>query len=187
MGSADRQVGHGLRDAVHQQVALEILRSLKPADSASAGDETAGRGACLSSSWPLHPLSYRRPRRVVAPQWPDLPAGRCPWANPTSVRGSTPLPDWNPPLARQLRRRRRPGLIAGGIGLALRNIAVTLDFAIRPAPRLVWNASASAPIGLWRIQPDIFATTLRLLNRLAIPLSSTVSTEHRMGHRIIRV
>lgn len=66
----------------------------------------------------------------------------------------TPLLDWDPPLARQLRRRRRPILIAGGIGLALIGIAATLDFAIRPAPRLVWNASASAPIGLWRIHPD---------------------------------
>src|SRR3546814_5869861 len=28
-----------------------------------------------------------------------------------------------------------------------------LDFAVNPAPRLVWNASASAPIGFWRIDP----------------------------------
>ncbi len=65
-----------------------------------------------------------------------------------------PLLDWDPPLARQLRRCRRPILLAGGIGLALIGITATLDFAIRPAPRLVWNASASAPIGLWRIHPE---------------------------------
>src|SRR3546814_5747632 len=28
-----------------------------------------------------------------------------------------------------------------------------LDFAVNPAPRLVWNASASAPPGFWRIDP----------------------------------
>lgn len=71
----------------------------------------------------------------------------------------TPLLDWHPPLARQLRRRRRPILIAGGIGLALIGITAALDLAIRPAPRLVWNASASAPIGLWRIHPDSLLRT----------------------------
>lgn len=64
-----------------------------------------------------------------------------------------PLLEWHPPLARQLRVRRRPLIIAGGIGLALLGFAATLDFAVRPAPRLIWNASASAPIGLWRIHP----------------------------------
>lgn len=64
-----------------------------------------------------------------------------------------PLLEWHPPLARQLRARRRPVLIAGSIGLALIGLATTLDFVIRPAPRLIWNASASAPIGLWTIDP----------------------------------
>lgn len=64
-----------------------------------------------------------------------------------------PLLEWHPPLARQLRARRRPVLIAGSIGLALIVLAATLDLAIRPAPRMVWNASASAPIGLWRVDP----------------------------------
>jgi conjugative transfer signal peptidase TraF len=64
-----------------------------------------------------------------------------------------PLLEWHPPLARQLRARRRPLIIAGGIGLALLGLAATLDFAVRPAPRIIWNASASAPIGFWRIHP----------------------------------
>lgn len=64
-----------------------------------------------------------------------------------------PLLDWEPPLARQLRRRRGPVFLAGGAGLVLIGLAASLDFAIRPAPRLVWNASSSAPIGLWRIHP----------------------------------
>ena len=64
-----------------------------------------------------------------------------------------PLLEWHPPLAGQLRARRRPILMAGGIGGALIGLAAAFDFAIRPAPRLVWNASASAPIGFWRVDP----------------------------------
>lgn len=32
-------------------------------------------------------------------------------------------------------------------------VALTAPLALDPVPRLVWNASASAPIGLWRITP----------------------------------
>jgi conjugative transfer signal peptidase TraF len=63
-----------------------------------------------------------------------------------------PLFEWQPPL-RRVMRPRRAVLIAGGIGLAMLGAAAVLDFAVRPAPRVIWNASASAPIGLWRIHP----------------------------------
>lgn len=45
------------------------------------------------------------------------------------------------------RRRRRPGipLVLAAFGLAALGFAAFVD----PAPRLVWNASASAPIGLY--------------------------------------
>lgn len=90
-------------------------------------------------------------------------------------RPSFPLLDWQPPLARAVRHRRRPILIAGGIGLAMLGFAATLDFAVRPAPRVVWNASASAPIGFWRIHPDtrihtgdmVLATTPSSVRQLA--------------------
>lgn len=86
-----------------------------------------------------------------------------------------PLLEWHPPLARQLRARRRPLIIAGGIGLVLLGLATTLDFAGPPAPRLIWNASASAPIGLWRIHPNtpvrtgdmVLATTPAAVRQLA--------------------
>ncbi len=42
----------------------------------------------------------------------------------------------------------------GGLGLALLGASAALDFAIRPAPRVIWNASASAPVGLWRVHPE---------------------------------
>src|SRR3546814_16320937 len=57
-----------------------------------------------------------------------------------------------PPLAGRPRRR-RVILIAGVVGLALLGESAVLDFAVNPAPRLVWNASASAPLGFWRIDP----------------------------------
>jgi len=86
-----------------------------------------------------------------------------------------PLLEWDRPLARQLRARRRPVLIAGSIGLALIGFAAVLDLAVRPAPRLIWNGSASAPIGLWRIDPHarfrtgdmVLARTPRSVRRLA--------------------
>lgn len=68
-------------------------------------------------------------------------------------RRPLPLLEWQPPLTGTLRRRRRPILFAGAVALALLGASATLDFAVDPAPRLIWNASASAPIGFWRIDP----------------------------------
>jgi conjugative transfer signal peptidase TraF len=67
-----------------------------------------------------------------------------------------PLLRWEPPLARErrvLHRRRRPIVAFGGIGLALLGLAAALDQCERRTPRLIWNASASAPVGLWYIHP----------------------------------
>ncbi len=66
---------------------------------------------------------------------------------------SPQLIEWDPPLARQLRARRRPIFRASALALSLLGLAAILDFVVHPAPRLVWNASASAPIGFWRIHP----------------------------------
>lgn len=65
-----------------------------------------------------------------------------------------PLLDWQPPLLRDRRRRRRPILVGCCIGIMLLGFGATLDLVFRPAPRLVWNASASAPIGLWHVHTD---------------------------------
>jgi conjugative transfer signal peptidase TraF len=62
-----------------------------------------------------------------------------------------PLLAWGEQLrAAKLRRRlirRRAAVLSIGIAL----LAVTV--ALPPAPRLVWNASASAPIGLYVVMP----------------------------------
>ncbi|TYC98020.1 S26 family signal peptidase [Novosphingobium sp. BW1] len=49
--------------------------------------------------------------------------------------------------ARRLRLRRRTALLGAGIA------CLGLTIALPPLPRLVWNASASAPIGLYAVSP----------------------------------
>ena len=41
--------------------------------------------------------------------------------------------------------------LSGLVGAAM--VALALPLVLDPVPRLVWNASASAPVGLWRIEP----------------------------------
>jgi conjugative transfer signal peptidase TraF len=62
-----------------------------------------------------------------------------------------PLLAWGDALRARKARRRRIGrrIVAGGLGLVL----VLLSAALPPAPRLVWNASASAPQGLYAVTP----------------------------------
>jgi conjugative transfer signal peptidase TraF len=48
---------------------------------------------------------------------------------------------------RRLRLRRRAALLGAGIA------CLGLTIALPPLPRLVWNASASAPIGLYAVSP----------------------------------
>ena len=68
------------------------------------------------------------------------------------LRGTaTPLLDWGEQLRAGKQRRRILGrrIAITGIGISL----LGLTMAFPPAPRLVWNASASAPIGLYAVTP----------------------------------
>ena len=68
------------------------------------------------------------------------------------IRGSaTPLLDWGAQLRAGKQRRRILGrrIAIAGFGITL----LGLTMAFPPAPRLVWNASASAPIGLYAVTP----------------------------------
>jgi len=64
---------------------------------------------------------------------------------------ATPLLDWGEQLRAGKQRRRilRRRIAITGIGITL--VGFTLAFP--PAPRLVWNASASAAIGLYAVTP----------------------------------
>ena len=69
------------------------------------------------------------------------------------IRGTgTPLLDWGEQLRATKHKRRILGrrVTVAGIGITL----LGLTMAFPPAPRLVWNASASAPIGLYAVTPS---------------------------------
>ncbi|MDQ1153435.1 S26 family signal peptidase [Brevundimonas sp. SORGH_AS_0993] len=70
----------------------------------------------------------------------------------TEPRRPSPV-RWQPPLRRDRRDRARRWLAATAAGLALVGLAAGVA-AVDPAPRLIWNPSASAPVGLWRIHPE---------------------------------
>ena len=67
-------------------------------------------------------------------------------------RGSaTPLLDWGEQLRATKHKRRIVGRRIAITGLGISVLGLTMAFP--PAPRLVWNASASAPIGLYAVTP----------------------------------
>jgi conjugative transfer signal peptidase TraF len=85
---------------------------------------------------------------------------------------------WEPPLGHERRarwRRRRPYLIAAAIGIMILSAGVARDRLTDSPPWIVWNASASAPVGLWRVHPGappkvgtmVLADTPMTVRRLA--------------------
>lgn len=72
----------------------------------------------------------------------------------TRRRSSTsdaPLLAWGETLRARAKRRKKLNRFA--LGIAAGALALGLAIAFPPAPRLVWNASASAPIGLYLVSP----------------------------------
>jgi len=62
-----------------------------------------------------------------------------------------PLLDWGDQLRQAKRNRRALGRRVAIIGAGITLVGLTIAFP--PAPRLVWNASASAPVGLYAVIP----------------------------------
>jgi len=62
-----------------------------------------------------------------------------------------PLLEWGDQLRQAKRERRTLGRRIAVIGAGITLVGLTIAFP--PAPRLVWNASASAPIGLYAVTP----------------------------------
>lgn len=65
--------------------------------------------------------------------------------------GDAPLFAWGDALRAARTRRHKLRLRAAGLALGAALLGATI--VAPPAPRLVWNASASAPIGLYRVTP----------------------------------
>jgi conjugative transfer signal peptidase TraF len=64
--------------------------------------------------------------------------------------GDAPLLAWGDALrAAKTRSRLRRRIVITGAGIAV----LLASVAVPPAPRLVWNASASAPVGLYTVTP----------------------------------
>jgi len=68
-----------------------------------------------------------------------------------------PLLDWGDQLRQAKRKRRALGLRVAIVGAGITLVGLTIAFP--PAPRLIWNASASAPIGLYAVTPGAMAET----------------------------
>ncbi len=62
-----------------------------------------------------------------------------------------PLLAWGEALRAKAKRRDKLRRIA--LGIAAGALALGFTIAFPPAPRLVWNASASAPVGLYLVSP----------------------------------
>lgn len=65
--------------------------------------------------------------------------------------GELPLLEWGDRHPADGPLRRRLGWRAAAIGLGIGLLGLTI--VVPPSPRLVWNASASAPIGLYAVAP----------------------------------
>ncbi|MBW8786020.1 MAG: S26 family signal peptidase [Novosphingobium sp.] len=66
-------------------------------------------------------------------------------------RADLPLFAWGD--ARRARRLTRRQLLAHAAPLGFGCLCLAATILARPLPRLVWNASASAPVGLYRVNP----------------------------------
>ncbi len=86
-------------------------------------------------------------------------------------RGDAPLRAWGDALRAAARRRRH--LRRAGVALAVGIAALGMTIIVPPSPRLVWNASASAPVGLYAVAPGKFVSPgAMVLARLAEPWRS---------------
>lgn len=69
------------------------------------------------------------------------------------MTGRNKLPLFAAAEMRRRRRARRLAVRRRALLVALGAAGLGLTIAFPPAPRLVWNASASAPLGLYRVEP----------------------------------
>lgn len=75
----------------------------------------------------------------------------------TNRIADAPLFAWGEALRARRQRRRR--MVKRSVALALGTLPILATIVLPPMPRLVWNASASAPIGLYAVSPGAPART----------------------------
>lgn len=103
-------------------------------------------------------------------------------------RRSKPLPDmpllsWGDQLRAQKAHRRmlRRRAVCVAIGCAFVLGSTLFD----PAPRLVWNASASAPIGLYTVSPEALAEPDDMVvARVPVPFRPLAATRHYLPENV---
>lgn len=89
----------------------------------------------------------------------------------------TPPVRWQPPLARRLLDRNR-AIRAVALGTALVGLTAVIQ-STDPQPRLVWNASASAPVGFWAIAPGAAVTAGDMVLARTPPSVRKLAAERR--------
>ena len=88
-----------------------------------------------------------------------------------------PLIRWAEQLRRDKERRRKIRNRISAIGLGLSVIVDTI--ILPPAPRLVWNASASAPVGLYVVHPGAHVATGDIVTaRLSAAMTRLAADRH---------
>jgi type IV secretory pathway protease TraF len=70
---------------------------------------------------------------------------------PPAARSDAPLLAWGDALRAAKQRRKK--LLRWGVATAIICSIVLGSAAVPPLPRLVWNVSASAPVGLYAVLP----------------------------------
>lgn len=87
-------------------------------------------------------------------------------------------------LRRNIPAKRRI-LAARGIALALLGCGIAATIAVPPRPLLVWNASASAPMGLYRVgRPDGVGKGDMVIARLSEPYRSLAAKRHYLPSNV---
>lgn len=99
------------------------------------------------------------------------------------LAADAPLLAWGDEL--RARKTRRRSLRRRAVLIALGAVAVLGSAAFPPAPRLIWNASASAPMGLYAVTPAAFAEPGDMvIARVPVPFRRFAATRHYLPENV---
>src|SRR5690606_18768698 len=110
-----------------------------------------GRGTDRPAPRAHGPLPCRRPRILVPHARGQAQVGVVVVTRPDHRTGDLPLLGWADELRRTHTVRRRRRIRFGAVALLIGLVGAIA--IVPPTPRLVWNVSASAPVGLYAVAP----------------------------------